>query len=69
MIELDAENKIHRITAPKRELKKLQQAIKDYYDPQKVIGFSRKKKKIVMKYPRKTFWRKYWARRKKKKSL
>ncbi len=68
MIVLGREERIHRVTAPKRELKRLQQHIKDYYDPEKVMGFSRKKKKIVMKYPRKTFWRKYWARRNKKKN-
>lgn len=62
-IILDAENRCHKITAPKRELRKMQQQVKDYYDKEKTIGFSRKKRKFVMKYPRRTFWKKYFMAR------
>lgn len=66
---IDSDDRIHRITAPKREAKQLKQYLKDYFDPQKVLGYSRKKRKLVMKYPRRTFWKKYWMARNKKKKL
>jgi len=67
MVELDAKNRIHRITAPIRSVNEIKKQLADYHDPQKVMGYSKKKRKIVMKYPRKTFWRKYWQNRNKKK--
>jgi len=66
-ISLDSNNKEHRITAPKKGMYELKKQYEEYNDPQKVMGYSRKKRKIVMKYPRRTYWRKYWAKRNKKK--
>lgn len=60
MIELGLGEKQHKISAPKREEKKLVKQVTDYYDPEKTMGFSRKKRKFVMKYPRRTFWRKHF---------
>lgn len=67
MIEIDINNRIHRITRPITSKKELKKEIDDYYDPRKTIGFSRKKRKYVMKYPRRTYWKIFWARRNKKK--
>jgi|APSaa5957512576_1039674.scaffolds.fasta_scaffold68121_2 hypothetical protein len=69
MIELDQNNRIHRITAPIRLVKEIKKLLEDYHDPQKIMGYSKKKRKIVMKYPRRTYWRKYWMARNRNKKL
>lgn len=65
MIEINKDDKTHKITAPKTIAKQMLSQMSSYYDPEKIVGWSRKKKKFVLKYPRRTFWKKYWMRRKK----
>lgn len=63
MIILGVDRKQHKITAPKKDAKRLMFLLDQYLDPEKTMGYSRKKKKFVLKYPRRTYWKYYFMKR------
>lgn len=63
MIVLGVDERQHKITSPKKDAKRLMFLLNQYLDPEKTMGYSRKKKKFVLKYPRRTYWKYYFMKR------